>query len=158
MDICTTQAITAPYQLDARRCISYLTIEHHDGIPVEFRKAMGNRVYGCDDCQLVCPWNKYAQISPLPDFTERNQLGSTSLLELWSWSETQFNERHEGSAIRRIGYWRWRRNLSITLGNALAAQLPSDTKHQIKAQLQHALIDADAILAEHIDWALAQDR
>jgi len=158
MEMCPTQAITAPYQLDARRCISYLTIEHHDGIPVEFRKAMGNRVYGCDDCQLVCPWNKYAQISPLPDFAERNQLGSTSLLELWSWSETQFNERHEGSAIRRIGYWRWRRNLSIALGNALAAQLPSDTKYQIKAQLQHALIDADAILAEHIEWALAQDR
>jgi epoxyqueuosine reductase len=158
IEMCPTQAITAPYQLDARRCISYLTIEHHDGIPVEFRKAMGNRVYGCDDCQLVCPWNKYAQISPLPDFAERNQLGSTSLLELWSWSETQFNERHEGSAIRRIGYWRWRRNLSIALGNALAAQLPSDTKYQIKAQLQHALIDVDAILAEHIEWALAQDR
>lgn len=158
MEMCPTQAITAPYQLDARRCISYLTIEHHDGIPVEFRKAIGNRVYGCDDCQLVCPWNKYAQISPLPDFAERNQLGSTSLLELWSWSETQFNERHEGSAIRRIGYWRWRRNLSIALGNALAAQLPSDTKYQIKAQLQHALIDVDAILAEHIEWALAQDR
>ena len=158
MEMCPTQAITAPYQLDARRCISYLTIEHHDGIPVEFRKAMGNRVYGCDDCQLVCPWNKYAQISPLPDFAERNQLGSTSLLELWSWSETQFNERHEGSAIRRIGYWRWRRNLSIALGNALAAQLSSDTKYQIKAQLQHALIDVDAILAEHIEWALAQDR
>ena len=158
MDICPTQAIIAPYQLDARRCISYLTIEHHDGIPMEFRKAMGNRVYGCDDCQLVCPWNKYAQISPFPDFAERNQLGSTSLLELWSWSETQFNERHEGSAIRRIGYWRWRRNLSIALGNALAAQLPSDTKYQIKAQLQHALIDADTILAEHLEWALAQDR
>lgn len=158
MDICPTQAIIAPYQLDARRCISYLTIEHHDGIPMEFRKAMGNRVYGCDDCQLVCPWNKYAQISPFPDFAERNQLGSTSLLELWSWSETQFNERHEGSAIRRIGYWRWRRNLIIALGNALAAQLPSDTKHQIKAQLQHAFIDADAILAEHIEWAMAQDR
>lgn len=158
VDICPTKAITAPYQLDARRCISYLTIEHHDGIPVEFRKAMGNRVYGCDDCQLVCPWNKYAQISPLPDFAERNQLGSSSLLELWSWSEAQFNERHEGSVIRRIGYWRWRRNLSIALGNALAANLPSDTKHQIKTQLQDALIDADAILSEHIEWALAQEQ
>ena len=158
MDVCPTQAITAPYQLDARRCISYLTIEHHDGIPVEFRKAMGNRVYGCDDCQLVCPWNKYAQISPLPDFSERNQLGSSSLLTLWSWDETQFNERHEGSVIRRIGYWRWRRNLSIALGNALASNLASDAKDQIKTQLQDALIDADAILAEHIDWALAQDQ
>jgi len=158
MDVCPTQAITAPYQLDARRCISYLTIEHHDGIPVEFRKAMGNRVYGCDDCQLVCPWNKYAKTSHLPDFAERNQLGSSSLLELWSWGEAQFNERHEGSAIRRIGYWRWRRNLSIALGNGLASNLASDAKHQIKTQLQDALIDADAILAEHIDWALAQDQ
>jgi len=158
MDVCPTQAITAPYQLDARRCISYLTIEHHDGIPVEFRKAMGNRVYGCDDCQLACPWNKYAQISPLPDFAERNQLGSSLLLDLWSWGEAQFNERHEGSAIRRIGYWRWRRNLSIALGNALAAKLPSETKDQIKMQLQHALIDADTILTEHIEWALAQDQ
>jgi epoxyqueuosine reductase len=158
MDVCPTQAITAPYQLDARRCISYLTIEHHDGIPVEFRKAMGNRVYGCDDCQLVCPWNKYAQISPLPDFAERNQLGSSSLLELWSWSEAQFNERHEGSAIRRIGYSRWRRNLAIALGNALASDLDAQSKEDITNQLREGLQNADLLVTEHITWALEQSK
>jgi len=113
IDICPTQAITAPYQLDARRCISYLTIENPDVIPVEFRKAMGNRIYGCDDCQLICPWNKFAQRTALPDFAERYGLGNTTLLQLWSWTEDQFNRRHEGSAIRRIGYSRWRRNLAV---------------------------------------------
>jgi epoxyqueuosine reductase len=156
MDICPTQAIVAPYQLDARRCISYLTIEHHGSIPEEFRSAMGNRVYGCDDCQLVCPWNKYAQLSAVPDFMERNNLGHASLLELWAWSETQFNERHAGSAIRRIGYERWRRNLAVALGNALRSALNHDQKQQIKEQLQKALPDASPLVAEHIDWALDQ--
>ncbi len=156
MDICPTKAITAPYQLDARRCISYLTIEHHDAIPVEFRSAMGNRVYGCDDCQLVCPWNKYAQLSTVPNFTERNYLGSVSLLELWGWSEVQFKERHAGSAILRIGYERWRRNLAVALGNALASNLDDEVKKEIVWHLQDALPSASPLVAEHIVWALSQ--
>ena len=156
MDICPTKAITAPYQLDARRCISYLTIEHHDAIPVEFRSAIGNRVYGCDDCQLVCPWNKYAQLSTVPDFGERNELGSASLLELWGWSEVQFKERHMGNAILRIGYERWRRNLAVALGNALASNLDDEVKREIIWHLQDALPSASSLVAEHIVWALSQ--
>jgi epoxyqueuosine reductase len=154
--ICPTQAITAPYQLDARRCISYLTIENPEAIPIEFRKAMGNRVYGCDDCQLICPWNKFAKRSPLPDFAQRHGLGQTSLLELWSWTEAEFNQRHEGSAIRRIGYSRWRRNLAVGLGNALASPKASnEDKQLIRQALQNAIAGADPLVAEHIDWALA---
>jgi epoxyqueuosine reductase len=156
IDICPTKAITAPYVLDARRCISYLTIEHPGSIPVEFRKAMGNRVYGCDDCQLVCPWNKYAQYTSIPDFAERHQLGSATLLELWSWGEAQFNQRHEGSAIRRIGYSRWCRNLAIALGNALASNLHTQGKEEIANQLSNRLQSADPLVAEHIVWALNQ--
>ena len=156
IDICPTQAITAPYALDARRCISYLTIEHPGSIPLEFRRAMGNRVYGCDDCQLVCPWNKYAQHTSVPDFAERHQLGSATLVELWSWSEAQFNQRHEGSAIRRIGYSRWRRNLAIALGNALASNLDAQSKKEIANQLRDGLQSADPLVAEHIRWALEQ--
>ena len=156
IDICPTQAITAPYALDARRCISYLTIEHSGSVPVEFRRAIGNRVYGCDDCQLVCPWNKYAQHTSVPDFAERHHLGSATLLELWSWSEVQFNQRHEGSAIRRIGYSRWRRNLAIALGNALASNLDAQSKEGITNQLRDGLLSADILLAEHINWALNQ--
>ena len=157
IDICPTQAITAPYQLDARRCISYLTIEHRDAIPIEFRRAMGNRVYGCDDCQLVCPWNKYAQLSTVPDFAERNGLGGASLLELWGWSEAQFMERHAGSAILRIGFERWRRNLAVALGNALASELDGEIKEVMREQLQCALPSASPLVAEHITWALNQD-
>jgi epoxyqueuosine reductase len=156
IDICPTQAITAPYALDARRCISYLTIEHPGSIPVEFRKAIGNRVYGCDDCQLVCPWNKYAQHTSVPDFAERHQLGSATLVELWSWNEAQFNQRHEGSAIRRIGHSRWRRNLAIALGNALASNLDTQSKKEIANQLRDGLQSADPLVAEHITWALEQ--
>jgi epoxyqueuosine reductase len=157
IDICPTKAITAPYQLDARRCISYLTIEHHDAIPVEFRSAMGNRVYGCDDCQLVCPWNKYAQLSTVSDFGERNGLGSASLLELWSWSEAQFMEHHAGSAILRIGYERWRRNLAVALGNALESNLDNSIKKEICQQLKDALPGSSPLVAEHITWALSRD-
>jgi epoxyqueuosine reductase len=157
IDICPTQAITAPYQLDARRCISYLTIEHRDAIPIEFRRAMGNRIYGCDDCQLVCPWNKYAQRADVPDFAERNGLGGASLLELWGWSEAQFTERHSGSAILRIGYERWRRNLAVALGNALASYLDEEIKEVMREQLQCALPSASPLVAEHIIWALNQD-
>jgi epoxyqueuosine reductase len=155
IDICPTQAITAPYQLDARRCISYLTIENPVAIPMEFRKAMGNRVYGCDDCQLICPWNKFAKLTHLPDFAQRHGLGEASLLHLWSWTESEFAQRHEGSAIRRIGYSRWRRNLAVAMGNALASsQTNSADKALIHQALTQALPSADALVAEHIDWAL----
>ena len=157
IDVCPTQAIIAPYQLDARRCISYLTIEHLDAIPVEFRRALGNRVYGCDDCQLVCPWNKYAKRATVPDFVERHELGSSSLLELWSWSEKQFTERHAGSAIYRIGYERWRRNIAVALGNALASDLDPKTREEIRGELEGALPTASPLVAEHIVWALEQD-
>jgi len=155
IDICPTQAITAPYQLDARRCISYLTIENPDAIPVEFRRAMGNRVYGCDDCQLICPWNKFAQRTALPDFAERHGLGRASLLQLWSWTEDEFEKRHEGSAIRRIGYQRWRRNLAVAMGNALADQTVSEVdKDELREVLRNALPTSDAMVVEHIEWAL----
>ncbi len=155
IDVCPTQAITAPYQLDARRCISYLTIENPDAIPVEFRRAMGNRVYGCDDCQLICPWNKFAQRTALPDFAERHGLGRASLLQLWSWTEDEFEKRHEGSAIRRIGYFRWRRNLAVAMGNALAdSTVPEADKDLLRVALRDALPRSDALVAEHIQWAL----
>ncbi len=121
IDVCPTQAIVAPYRVDARRCISYLTIEHAGPIPLEFRAAIGNRIYGCDDCQLVCPWNKYAQRSKLPDFDVRPALAEPTLLELWRWNASDFLRHTEGSAIRRVGYERWRRNLAVALGNALRA-------------------------------------
>ena len=155
IEICPTQAITAPYQLDARRCISYLTIENPDAIPVEFRRAMGNRVYGCDDCQLICPWNKFAKRTALPDFAERHGLGKAGLLQLWSWTEDEFEKRHEGSAIRRIGYSRWRRNLAVAMGNALADSSVAEVdKGMIREGLLSALPAADALVAEHIEWAL----
>lgn len=155
IDICPTQAITAPYQLDARRCISYLTIENTQAIPVEFRRAMGNRVYGCDDCQLICPWNKFAKRSELPDFVERHGLGKATLLQLWSWTESEFDQRHAGSAIRRIGYSRWRRNLAVALGNALVStEVADQDKVLIRDTLRSALSGADALVAEHIQWAL----
>lgn len=155
IDVCPTQAITAPYQLDARRCISYLTIENPAAIPVEFRRAIGNRVYGCDDCQLICPWNKFAKRTQLPDFAERHGLGRASLLHLWSWTEKEFQQRHEGSAIRRIGYIRWRRNLAVAMGNALATpEIPESEKNLIRQALSSTLHHSDALVAEHIEWAL----
>jgi epoxyqueuosine reductase len=152
IDICPTQAITAPYQLDARRCISYLTIEHAGPIPVELRPLIGNRIYGCDDCQLVCPWNKYAQRSALPDFDARPQLTGRPLLDLWAWSESDFLHHTEGSAIRRIGYRRWQRNLAVALGNALAAGAGSEVAAALTLRSGHA----DALVAEHVAWALRQ--
>jgi epoxyqueuosine reductase len=152
IDICPTQAIVAPYRLDARRCISYLTIEHPGAIDEALRPLIGNRIYGCDDCQLVCPWNKYAQRSTLPDFDPRQGLDAATLLQLWAWNEADFLRHTEGSAIRRIGWQRWRRNLAVALGNhwresgdAAAAEA-----------LQSARDAADEIVREHIDWALAQ--
>jgi epoxyqueuosine reductase len=152
IDVCPTRAIVAPYRLDARRCISYLTIEHHGPIPTELRAPIGNRIYGCDDCQLTCPWNKYARRSLLSDFDERVPLVTATLLELWSWDEALFRRRTEGSAIRRIGWQRWRRNLAVALGNALRAS--SDP--QILPALRQAHGNADELVREHIDWAMAQ--
>jgi epoxyqueuosine reductase len=156
IDVCPTQAIVAPYQLDARRCISYLTIEHDGVIPVEFRAAMGNRIYGCDDCQLVCPWNKYAQRSALSDFDVRAPLGDATLLELWRWSEADFLRHTEGSAIRRIGHARWQRNLAVAMGNALRSDLAIELAALIRQALASTRDGAGDVLREHIDWALAQ--
>ena len=147
---CPTGAITAPFQLDARLCISYLTIELEGAIPIALRPALGNRIYGCDDCQLVCPWNKFAQLSAEPDFRARHQLDRASLLELFAWSEAEFLKNTEGSAIRRIGYARWQRNLAVALGNA-------PTSIAVTAALSTRLADCvDQNLAEHLRWALAR--
>ncbi len=152
IDVCPTQAIVAPYELDARRCISYLTIESKGAIPLEFRAAMGNRIYGCDDCQLICPWNKFASASPLADFDVRPALDHPELLALWAWSELEFLRHTEGSAIRRIGHERWRRNLAVALGNALRASGDASVAHALASRRDAA----SPMLREHIDWALAQ--
>ena len=152
IDVCPTQAIVAPERLDARRCISYLTIESDDPIPLEFRRAMGNRIYGCDDCQVVCPWNKFARRTPLPDFAERAELAHPTLLDLFAWSEDEFLRRTEGSPIRRIGHGRWQRNIAVALGNALHAGEP---REPIEAALRARLADASPLLAEHLQWALS---
>jgi epoxyqueuosine reductase len=158
IDACPTGAIVAPYRLDARRCISYLTIEHEGPIPEAWRVAIGNRVYGCDDCQLACPWNKYAQRSTLTDFDERPGLGAASLAELWAWDEPQWRSRTEGSAIRRIGWVRWRRNLAVALGNALRVSADPGEASALADRLEAARASADALVREHIDWALSQAR
>ncbi len=152
LDICPTQAIVAPYRLDARRCISYLTIEHDGPIPLEFRRALGNRIYGCDDCQLACPWNKYACRATLPDFDERAPLGRATLLQLWAWDEAEFLRRTEGSAIRRIGHARWQRNLAVALGNAWRTTGDVALAQALSARREQV----GPMLREHIDWALAQ--
>jgi epoxyqueuosine reductase len=149
---CPTQAIVAPHRLDARRCISYLTIEHDGPIPPELRPLMGNRIYGCDDCQTACPWNKYAQVSTLADFDVRTPLADATLRQLWAWDEAEFLRRTEGSAIRRIGHARWQRNLAVAMGNALAQGVDDG----LTDALRQARPTASALLAEHIDWALAQ--
>ncbi|HEU5134901.1 MAG TPA: tRNA epoxyqueuosine(34) reductase QueG [Steroidobacteraceae bacterium] len=146
---CPTGAITAPNQLDARRCISYLTIELHGAIPVELRRMMGNRIYGCDDCQLVCPWNKFARAAAHPDFKTRHRLDASRLDELFGWTEAQFLERTEGSAIRRIGYQRWLRNIAVALGNAPAT--PENT-----AALSARADDPSELVREHVAWARAE--
>lgn len=149
IDICPTKAIIAPYLLDARRCISYLTIELRDAIPIELRPLMGNRIYGCDDCQIICPWNKFAKFTKEKDFHPRHQLASAELLDLFHWSEEMFKQRTEGSAIRRISYAMWLRNIAIALGNA-----PADER--IIAALRLRANDADALVREHVVWALEQ--
>ena len=149
LDICPTGAIVAPYELDARRCISYLTIEHPGSIPEPLRPLIGNRVYGCDDCQLVCPWNRFAQPTAEPDFAVRNGLDDAALIELFAWSEGEFSTRLEGSAIRRIGYERWLRNLAIGLGNA-------DASARVVAALRTRATHPSALVREHVAWALAR--
>ncbi|WP_404935633.1 tRNA epoxyqueuosine(34) reductase QueG [Mitsuaria sp. WAJ17] len=156
MEVCPTQAIVEPFRVDARRCISYLTIEHDGAIAVELRPLMGNRIYGCDDCQLVCPWNKFARRSPVPDFDTREHFNAPGLLQLWSWTEAEFLRRTEGSAIRRIGHWRWRRNLSVAMGNALRQDLAPTDRQALLAALEAALPGSDEVMAEHLRWACSQ--
>jgi len=147
LDVCPTRAIVAPYRLDARRCISYLTIELHGPIPEEFRAAIGNRIYGCDDCQLVCPWNRYARLTAETDFAPRHGLDGSRLVELFAWSEADFLERTAGSAIRRIGYERWLRNVAVALGNAPATP---DVTAALGSRRDHA----SPLVREHVGWAL----
>ncbi|MFT7773677.1 tRNA epoxyqueuosine(34) reductase QueG [Roseateles sp.] len=154
IDVCPTAAITAPYRVDARRCISYLTIEHDGPIPEALRPALGNRVYGCDDCQLACPWNKFAQPAVLADFDARPGMAGTSIAALLAWDEAEFLRRTEGSAIRRIGFMRWRRNLAVAAGNALRVRDDA----ALRAALQRAGQGSDALVAEHIAWALSAPR
>ena len=147
IEICPTRAIRGPYKLDARRCISYLTIEHKSAIPEELRPLIGNRVYGCDDCQLVCPWNSFSRLTQEKDFHVKNGLDRATLVELFMWSEAQFGERLQGSPIRRIGYERWLRNLAVGLGNA-----PSSP--EVVAALQSKRNYPSALVREHVEWAL----
>jgi len=147
--VCPTGAITAPYQLDARRCISYLTIELHGAIPVELRRMLGNRIYGCDDCQLVCPWNKFARAAAHPDFKTRHGLDAGRLAELFAWTEQEFLARTEGSAIRRIGYERWLRNIAVALGNAPATFANATA-------LEARKDDPSELVREHVAWAQAE--
>lgn len=149
MDICPTRAILAPYRLDARRCISYLTIEHHGAIPLEFRKAMGNRIYGCDDCQLVCPWNRFAKISVEADFSAKLALDHADAVELFLWTEEEFNSRFEGSAIRRIGHAKWLSNIAVALGNSARSE-------RLVSALETRIFHPSALVREHVLWALEQ--
>ena len=155
LDACPTQAFVEPYRLDARRCISYLTIEHAGSIPESLRPLIGNRVYGCDDCQQVCPWNQYAQVATVNDFDVRNGLNESILIDLMSWSEQEFMRRHQGSAILRIGYERWLRNLAVAAGNALSNSLCSDPlRGQLIEKLQNLTQHASEIVREHAQWAI----
>ena len=148
---CPTGAIVAPYRLDARRCISYLTIEHPGSIPTELRGAIGNRIYGCDDCQLVCPWNKFARAAAHPDFKVRHGLDAAGLPQLFRWSASEFDERMRGSAIYRIGYARWSRNIAVALGNAPGTP-------EVIAALEARRADPSALVREHVEWALERHR
>jgi len=151
IEVCPTQAIVAPYRLDARRCISYLTIESRGPIPEELRRPIGNRIFGCDDCQLVCPWNKFAQPTPEADFVPRHGLDAASLVDLFGWDEAEFLERTEGMAIRRTGYEGWSRNIAVALGNAPSSEA-------VIAALRSRVDDPSALVREHVAWALARHR
>jgi epoxyqueuosine reductase len=150
MDVCPTNAFPAPYVLDARRCISYLTIEHRGSIPEKLRPLMGNRIFGCDDCQLICPWNRFAKHTNEVDFSPRHQLDNQDLLELFSWSEEEFLAKTEGSAIRRTGYQGWRRNIAIALGNSGDPKAVEVIKEALNAQTDTPMVQ------EHLLWALNQ--
>jgi epoxyqueuosine reductase len=161
IDICPTQAIIESYKVDARRCISYLTIELRDSIPDEFRKDIGNRIYGCDDCQLVCPWNKFSVHSTEQDFTIRNSLDSSTLIDLFSWTEEEFLKKMEGSAIRRIGYEAWLRNIAVAMGNLMRnlvenKTIDEETPRNITRVLEEKKSHASELVREHIEWALLQ--
>ena len=159
IDICPTKAIIAPHKLDARRCISYLTIEHAGAIPLELRPLIGNRIYGCDDCQLICPWNKFAKRSALPDFDERAGLSGQQLSTLFAWTEDDFLKFTEGSPIRRIGHERWLRNIAVALGNAKcgARRVVADLDvTEINATLQTRASHPSELVREHVAWALEQ--
>ena len=157
IDVCPTRAIVAPHVLDARRCISYLTIEHDGPIPEALRPAIGNRIYGCDDCQLVCPWNRFAQRSPLPDFDVRD-IADQRLVEVFGWDEVAFLAHTEGSAIRRIGHERWSRNVAVALGNALADGALDDAgRDAVRAALASRRDDPSPLVREHVAWALGRD-
>jgi len=151
IEVCPTRAIVAPYRLDARRCIAYLTIEHEGPIPEELRPAIGNRIFGCDDCQLVCPWNRFARRTDEPDFRARNNLDRATLAELFAWTEGEFLRRTEGSAIRRSGYLRWLRNIAVALGNAPATP-------EVVAALESRRDFPDPVVREHVEWALRRHR
>jgi epoxyqueuosine reductase len=154
MDVCPTQAIVGPYRLDARRCISYLTIEHAGSIPIELRPLMGNRIYGCDDCQLICPWNKFAKVSTLPDFDVRKGLTGSTLCKLFLWTEDEFSDNTHGSPIHRIGHIRWLRNLAVAMGNVLRHHADPAIVMAVKTRLEHS----HELVREHVQWALEQDK
>jgi epoxyqueuosine reductase len=151
LDVCPTRAIVAPYDVDARRCISYLTIELKGSIPVDLRPLIGNRIYGCDDCQLACPWNRFARPATVPDFDVRHGLDRARLVDLFAWSEADFNERLAGSPIRRIGHIRWLRNIAVALGNAPASP-------EVLAALGARLNHPSGLVREHVAWALARQQ
>jgi epoxyqueuosine reductase len=146
IDVCPTEAIVAPYELDARRCISYLTIEHRGSIPTELRRPIGNRIFGCDDCQLVCPWNRYAKLTAEEDFKPRHGLDAASLADLFGWSESEWSQKTQGSALRRAGYEGWRRNIAVALGNAPGSP-------EVMAALETAADDPSPLVREHVAWA-----
>ena len=154
LDVCPTQAIVAPYRLDARRCISYLTIEHSGPIPEPLRPLMGNRIYGCDDCQLACPWNKFAQRAVVADFEHRHPLGTATLLDLWAWDENTFLSMTQGNPIRRIGHEHWLRNLAVSLGNALRVATPAQSQ-ALREALGQRIEHPSKLVREHVRWALA---
>jgi epoxyqueuosine reductase len=157
IDVCPTQAIVAPGKLDARRCISYLTIEHAGPIPVAMRPLVGNHIYGCDDCQLVCPWNKFAKRSPLPDFDARDGLTGSNLVTLFAWTEDEFLRRAEGSPIRRIGHERWLRNLAVALGNAVCGVASAQQRQPLVQVLRGRLDHPSILVREHVLWALREN-
>lgn len=153
IDVCPTNAIVAPYQVDARRCISYLTIESKAPIPLEYRPLIGNRIYGCDDCQLICPWNRFATTTDMADFSARHQLDAPHLLDLFSWSEAVFLKKMEGSAIRRIGYNSWQRNIAVALGNTPKT---SNLSGKIIQSLKSRLHSSSELVKDHIKWSLSR--